>query len=142
MRLQHTAPDNSDERISHALQLLIANPQLKLREIAKIFEMSPSRLRYLFKRDIGMSIGQFIRELRFERARGLLQQTYRSQKEIRRVRVEVTTKSCDPHPALRGTLSHKGECSVEMNPNLHFARSQSSSIRFNISSTVSRPGEN
>jgi len=83
MRLEHIAPNDSDERILRALQLLRVNPRLRLHELAKIFEMSPSRLRHLFKRDVGVSIGEFMRELRLERAKELLQQTYRSQKEIR-----------------------------------------------------------
>jgi AraC family transcriptional regulator, arabinose operon regulatory protein len=83
MPLEHIAANDADKRISHALQLLRANPRLRLRELAQVFDMSPSRLRHVFKRDVGVSIGEFMQELRLERAKELLQQTYRSQKEIR-----------------------------------------------------------
>jgi len=73
----------SDIRISSAVELLRANPQLTLQDFADVFERSVSRIRHLFKRHIGVSFTEFARELRLERAKDLLQHTFRSQKEIR-----------------------------------------------------------
>jgi AraC family transcriptional regulator of arabinose operon len=50
--------------------------------LAMKVNLSPSRLRHLFRREIGMSIGQFVRRQRLERARGLLESTFLNIKEV------------------------------------------------------------
>ena len=72
-----------DKRIVYCIQLLCANPRLRLRQLANIVEMSPSRLGHLFKEQIGLSVGKFAREIALQRAKALLQDTEWTQKEIR-----------------------------------------------------------
>jgi CheY-like chemotaxis protein/AraC-like DNA-binding protein len=51
-------------------------------EMAQVVNLSPSRLRYLFKREIGVAPGHYIRAFRLERAKELLETTFLSVKEI------------------------------------------------------------
>ena len=63
--------------------LLYANPRLRLRQLANIVELSPSRLRHLFKEQTGMSVGKFAREIALQRAKALLHDTDWTHKDIR-----------------------------------------------------------
>jgi YesN/AraC family two-component response regulator len=54
-----------------------------LREMAQSVNLSPSRLRYLFKNEVGMAPAQYLRAFRMKRARELLETTFLSVKEIR-----------------------------------------------------------
>jgi CheY-like chemotaxis protein/AraC-like DNA-binding protein len=53
-----------------------------LSEMAQVVNLSPSRLRYLFKREIGIAPGHYLRAFRLERAKELLETTFLSVKEI------------------------------------------------------------
>jgi YesN/AraC family two-component response regulator len=53
-----------------------------LSEMAQIVNLSPSRLRYLFKREVGVAPGHYLRKFRLERAKELLETTFLSVKEI------------------------------------------------------------
>jgi YesN/AraC family two-component response regulator len=53
-----------------------------LSEMAQVVNLSASRLRYLFKREIGVAPGHYLRTFRLERARELLETTFLSVKEI------------------------------------------------------------
>jgi AraC family transcriptional regulator of arabinose operon len=71
---------------------LYANPRLRLRQLANIVELSPSRLGHLFKQQTGMSVGEFAREVALHRAQTLLKETELSHKEIGH-RVGIRDKS-------------------------------------------------
>ena len=51
-------------------------------EMAQVVNLSPSRLRYLFKREMGIAPGHYLRTLRLEQAKKLLETTFLSVKEI------------------------------------------------------------
>jgi YesN/AraC family two-component response regulator len=53
-----------------------------LNEMAQFVNLSPSRLRYLFKSEVGMPPAQYLRAFRMQRARELLETTFLSVKEI------------------------------------------------------------
>jgi transcriptional regulator GlxA family with amidase domain len=72
-----------DKRIMLCVQLLYKNPRLRLRQLANIIELSPSRLGHLFKKQTGMSVGKFAREVAVQRAKDLLEATDLTHKEIR-----------------------------------------------------------
>jgi AraC-like DNA-binding protein/CheY-like chemotaxis protein len=61
-------------------------------EMAQIVNLSPSRLRYLFKKETGVAPGHFLRTYRLEQAKELLENTFLSVKEIIR-RVGVNDQS-------------------------------------------------
>ncbi|HEY8186715.1 MAG TPA: helix-turn-helix domain-containing protein [Pyrinomonadaceae bacterium] len=54
-----------------------------LSEMAGFVNLSPSRLRYLFKIEVGMAPAQYLKAFRMQRARELLETTFLSVKEIR-----------------------------------------------------------
>jgi transcriptional regulator GlxA family with amidase domain len=76
-------PDNYDCRIRHVAQLLSVNPSLRSSNLANAVGVTPSHLERLFRKQVGMSIGEFSLELRLQRAKQLLETTFRSLKEIR-----------------------------------------------------------
>lgn len=53
-----------------------------LSEMAQFVNLSPSRLRYLFKSEVGMPPTQYLKAFRMQRARELLETTFLSVKEI------------------------------------------------------------
>lgn len=53
-----------------------------LSEMALVVNLSPSRLRYLFKKEIGVAPGHYLKTFRLERAKELLETTFLSVKEI------------------------------------------------------------
>lgn len=53
-----------------------------LNEMAHVVNLSPSRLRYLFKKETGVAPGQYLKTLRLEQSRELLETTFLSVKEI------------------------------------------------------------
>ena len=53
-----------------------------LSEMAQIVNLSQSRLRYLFKREIGIAPGHYLRAFRLEQAKELLETTFLSVKQI------------------------------------------------------------
>ena len=55
-----------------------------LSEMAQVVNLSPSRLRYLFKRETGVAPGHYLKAFRLEQAKELLETTFLSVKEITR----------------------------------------------------------
>lgn len=56
--------------------------KLSVEELAETVQLSPSRLRHLFKRETGTSLMRHLRNLRMERAKDLLETTFLSVKEV------------------------------------------------------------
>ena len=55
---------------------------LQLEEVARTVNLSSSHLNHLFKTAVGLTIARYIRSLRMERAKGLLETTFLTVKEI------------------------------------------------------------
>ncbi len=53
-----------------------------LSEMAQVVNLSPSRLRYLFKRETGVAPGHYLKAFRLEQAKELLETTFLSVKEV------------------------------------------------------------
>src|SRR5215510_1855683 len=67
------------------LQLLMReDPRrfLKISQMAEIVNLSPSRLQHLFKSETGLTLTQYQRTVRLDRARDLLEHTFLSIKQI------------------------------------------------------------
>jgi two-component system response regulator YesN len=56
--------------------------QVTLQEIAPLVNLSPSRLRHIFKADTGVSLKQYQKQLRMQKARELLEDSFLSVKQI------------------------------------------------------------
>jgi transcriptional regulator GlxA family with amidase domain len=65
---------------------------LTLNKLARLVSLSPSRMCYLFKEEMGVSPGEYIKDLRLEKAGELLETTSLSVKEIR-IRVGMSDQS-------------------------------------------------
>jgi len=74
-----------DNRISTLIDYFEANlhHRLSIDEMAKVVRISPSRLQHIFKEETGISINQYLRKLRLEKAAKLLTGSFLSVKEIR-----------------------------------------------------------
>lgn len=55
---------------------------LTLEEMARHVNLSPSHLRHLFKEETGTSPARFLKTLRLERAKGLIEGTFLNMKQI------------------------------------------------------------
>lgn|SRR5262245_3599802 len=75
--------DNYDCRIRHVAQLLSLDPSLRSQDLAKAVGVTPSHLERLFRKQVGVSIREFSLELRLQRAKQLLETSFRCLKEIR-----------------------------------------------------------
>ncbi|HSK73221.1 MAG TPA: AraC family transcriptional regulator [Pyrinomonadaceae bacterium] len=73
-----------DPRILKAIRLVNANfdQNFDFNHLAKTLNLSPSRLRQLFKREAGISFRKYLRQARMRQAQHLLETTYLSVKEI------------------------------------------------------------
>lgn len=73
-----------DARIRKILLLMEDNLSLglPLGRMAQSVNLSSSRLSHLFKSELGMSPAQYLKTLRMKKARGLLENTFLSVKEI------------------------------------------------------------
>ncbi|MGH9356354.1 MAG: helix-turn-helix transcriptional regulator [Terriglobia bacterium] len=74
----------TDGRIRRIEQLLEADRfvRLTLHELAKSVNLSLSRTQHLFKRETGLSLGQYVKGLRMTKAKSLLENSFLSVKEI------------------------------------------------------------
>jgi AraC family transcriptional regulator len=83
-----------DYRVQLAINLMKSDParELSLREIASVADLSPSRLRYLFKNETGISPKGYLRILRMELAKELLKTTPLTVKQIT-IQVGVNDRS-------------------------------------------------
>ena len=81
-----------DRRIQTVIALMEARLAMRpdTGAIARSVNLSPSRLRHLFKRETGCTISQYLRQLRLQRAELLLRTTFLSVKEISN-KVGITT---------------------------------------------------
>lgn len=73
-----------DARVKKAISQIqdSLSKDLRLEEVARTVNLSSSRLNHLFKMEIGLSISKYVRSLRMERAKGLLETTFLTVKEI------------------------------------------------------------
>jgi len=73
-----------DHRIKEAISLLQMDPRQKLRpiDLARQIGLSVSRLQHLFKQGMGITIVEYQRRLRLDRACNLLETTRLSVKQI------------------------------------------------------------
>jgi AraC family transcriptional regulator, transcriptional activator for feuABC-ybbA operon len=73
-----------DRRIEHALTFLQKNyrQELGISEIAGRLHLSNSHFRHLFKNQTGMSPSRYVKVLRLQRAKELLESTFLSVKEV------------------------------------------------------------
>ena len=73
-----------DRRIQLVLMMLEENShnQLEITEIARVVNLSPSRLAHLFKSETGIAVQQYLTQIRLAKARHQLESTFLSIKEI------------------------------------------------------------
>jgi transcriptional regulator GlxA family with amidase domain len=73
-----------DRRIKRVIVLMEDqfHRELLLDEMAETVRLSPSRLRHLFKEEIGVTPAQYLKSLRMQRAREMMATTFLSVKEI------------------------------------------------------------
>lgn len=73
----------TDFRIIEAVRLINSNPEqdFDFTDLAETLNLSVSRLRHLFKEQTGVSFIKYLRQVRMERARQLLESSFISVKE-------------------------------------------------------------
>lgn len=73
-----------DARVRRVLELIHGEfqQQINIEELAKAVNLTPSRLRHLFKAEMGTSPTQYLRDLRMRKAQTLLATTFMRVKEI------------------------------------------------------------
>lgn len=73
-----------DIRVRKVIELLHAEShrRIEIEELAGAVNLSPSRLRHLFKYETGVSPGRYLRDLRMRKAKTLLGNTFMRVKEI------------------------------------------------------------
>lgn len=73
-----------DKRVKVAADLIAADlrRELPLAQLVRHVSLSPSRLRYLFKSEIGMTPSQYLKLLRVQRAKKLIKTSFLTMKEI------------------------------------------------------------
>ena len=73
-----------DQRVRSIIALINANiqRQLSVRELARSVNLSTSHLRRLFKSETGKPITTYLKDLRLQHSRDLLETTFLSVKEI------------------------------------------------------------
>jgi AraC-like DNA-binding protein len=72
----------SDLRVRRALNLLQQDSSISAAHLAAKLNLSVPRLRHLFKADIKISLTQYVRLARLEKARKLLQNSFFTVKEV------------------------------------------------------------
>ncbi len=73
-----------DPRVLKVVDYIEANPHLQLQfdQLAKSMNMSSSRLRHIFTAQVGVSPKQYLRTIRLELAKHLVENTYLNVKEV------------------------------------------------------------
>jgi transcriptional regulator GlxA family with amidase domain len=71
-----------DYRIRQVMQCVEQDPSKSVVDLARLVNLSSSRLGHLFRLQIGVALNSFVRTARLERAAALLQETELSIKEI------------------------------------------------------------
>jgi AraC-like DNA-binding protein len=72
----------SREHLQKIMQRVESGEPCTMRELAREFGLSPSRLQHLFKERTGARLGQWLVELRLQRAARLLAESNMSVKEV------------------------------------------------------------
>lgn len=83
-----------DHRVQRVIRLMKEDLRRKLTsgELSRAVNLSPVHLRYLFKAETGITFTQYLKSLRMEKARELLENTFLSTKEIMH-RIGMTDES-------------------------------------------------
>ncbi len=83
-----------DRRIAVIKRIILENPggAVSLAELAERLNLSPHRLSHLFRHEMEMSLSQYLKQVRIEKAKELLETTFLTIKEIR-LRIGVNDKS-------------------------------------------------
>ena len=83
-----------DHRVQKVIRMMKENLRRKLTldELARSVNLSPVHLRYLFKAETGKTFAQYLKAVRMEEARTLLENTFLSIKEIMH-RIGMTDES-------------------------------------------------
>jgi AraC-like DNA-binding protein len=73
-----------DRRVQIVIKLMKENlsQELLIDDVAKWLNISPSRLRYLFKAETGQSPAQYLKHLRMQKAKLLVESTFLNVKQI------------------------------------------------------------
>jgi transcriptional regulator GlxA family with amidase domain len=71
-----------DPRIQRSLKIVGEDPGTRLSRIAGEVNLSVSRFRHLFKEELGVAPGQYIRLIRLQRAKELFQTSFLRIKEV------------------------------------------------------------
>ena len=73
-----------DQRVRAAIDFMNTNLHRKITpiEIAEAVRLSPSHLRYIFRTETDTSLAHYLKELRLQRAKHLLETTFLSVKEL------------------------------------------------------------
>lgn len=73
-----------DQRIRIIIHLMEKNlhRELSLEEMAQSVNLSSSRLRHLFKTEVGISPAQYLKTLRMQKAKDLIETTFLNMKQI------------------------------------------------------------
>jgi len=71
-----------DPRVAAVLVLIETRSDFDTVALASSVNLSPSRLRHLFRADMSISIHRFLRERRLQRAKDLLKTTFLSVKQV------------------------------------------------------------
>jgi AraC family transcriptional regulator, arabinose operon regulatory protein len=72
----------AESRIQEALKLVQRTPGVNMTHVARSVNLSNSRFRHLFKQKVGVSPLTFVKLMRLERARQLLQTSFLRVKEV------------------------------------------------------------
>jgi len=76
-----------DPRVRSAIQILRAATEqgrsADLRRLSASLNLSPSRFRHLFKAETGVAPAQYLRQMRLEEAKRLIETTFLSVKQVR-----------------------------------------------------------
>src|SRR5689334_21279977 len=80
--MQRTDGTPTDERVRRITQLLIDEPWLRRRDLAKKCGLSPSRLHHLFREHTGQRLGAYAKIIQLQRVQELLLTTDRPLKDI------------------------------------------------------------
>jgi len=70
------------EHLQRIMQRMESGAPCTMRDLAREFGLSPSRLQHLFKEQTGARLGQWLVELRLQRAARLLAESNKSVKEV------------------------------------------------------------
>ncbi len=71
-----------DRRVQRALDLIQSCYDVPISEIVTSLNLSVSRFRHLFKKEVGLAPGHFVKRVRLERAKKLLKNSFLTVKEI------------------------------------------------------------